>query len=337
MTRSKWTRRGLGLLGALVLAFGVSACDKAHRDTTLNPQGPIAQKMQNLFNPVFWIAVLVFVLVEGLIVFAAIKYRRRSDDERPVQVHGNTKLEMTWTILPALTLAVVGFFTVKTVFDISRIPKNAMQINVTGHRWWWEYDYAQYNIKTATVLHIPSGVPIVLDLTSGDVIHNYWVPALAGKLYAIPGRHNKLVLQASHPGTYFGQCAEYCGLSHANMRLEVIAQPMAEFQAWVQAQQAPPPTPAPNTAAATGLNLFQTAGCAGCHTVNGISAGAVGPNLTHLESRDVFAGGIFALTTNNLRTWLRNPPAVKPGSVMPNLHLSEEAITSLIAYLETLK
>jgi cytochrome c oxidase subunit 2 len=325
------------VLGAVIAALGVSACDKAHPQTTLNPQGPIAQKMQNLFNPVFWIAVFVFFLVEGLIVYTVIRYRRRSDDERPVQVHGNTKLEITWTILPAVTLAVIGFFTVKTVFDISRIPKNAMQINVTGHRWWWEYEYPNYKIKTATELHIPVGVPVVLDLTSGDVIHNFWPPALAGKLYAIPGRHNKMVVEANHPGTFDGQCAEYCGVSHANMRLHVIAQTQSDFNAWVQGQQAPPPTPAASTDPAAGLALFQVRGCAGCHTINGVSAGTVGPNLTHLQSRSVFAGGIFAMTPNNLRNWLRNPPAAKPGSVMPNLNLSEEDITKLIAYLETLK
>jgi cytochrome c oxidase subunit 2 len=337
VTRWTWTRRSLGLLGAAAAALVVSACDKAHPQTTLNPQGPVAQKMQNLFNPVFWIAVFVFVLVEGLIIFTAVKYRRRSDDERPVQVHGNTRLEVTWTILPALTLAVVGFFTVKTIFEISHVPKNAMQINVTGHRWWWEYDYPQYGIKTGTELHIPAGVPVVLNLTSADVIHNFWPPALVGKLYAIPGRHNQLWFSANHPGTYYGQCAEYCGISHANMRLRVIAQTQSDFNAWVKGQQAPPPAPAASTDAASGLALFQARGCAGCHTINGISAGSVGPNLTHLQSRSTFAGGIFNMTPNNLRKWLRNPPAAKPGSVMPNLNLSEEDITKLLAYLETLK
>jgi cytochrome c oxidase subunit 2 len=330
-------RRGrIALIGTLVGALVLSGCDKAHRQTTLNPQGPIAKKLNDLFNPVFFLAVLVFILVEGLIVFAVIKYRRRSDEERPVQIHGNTKLEVTWTIIPAVTLAFVGFFTVKTVFDVARVPKGAMPITVTGHRWWWQYDYPGLGITTANELHIPAGRPIVLSVTSVDVIHNFWPPALAGKIYAIPGRHNQMVMEAYRPGTFYGQCAEYCGLSHANMRLQIVAQSQADFDAWIKSQQQPPPTPDQGTPAAAGQVLFQTRGCAGCHTINGFTAGTVGPNLTHLQSRGVFAGAIFNMTPNNLRTWLRNPPAAKPGSVMPNLHLSEEDMTSLIAYLETL-
>ena len=336
MIRSSWRRRA-AVAGTLVAALVLSACDKSHRQTTLNPQGPIAHKLANLFNPVFWIAVVVFVLVEGLILFAVIKYRSRSDDERPVQIHGNTRLEITWTILPALTLAFVGFFTVKTVFEVNKIPKNAMAITVTGHRWWWEYEYPGLGIKTANELHIPVGEPVNVSLTSFDVIHNFWPPALAGKVYAVPGRHNHMLIQADHPDTYYGQCAEYCGLSHANMRLRVIAQTPADFQAWVQQQQSAAAVPADGSDAAAGRTLFQQKGCAGCHTINGFTAGTVGPNLTHLQSRSVFAGAIFDMNPNNLRTWLRNPPAAKPGSVMPNLKLSEDEMTKLIAYLETLK
>jgi cytochrome c oxidase subunit 2 len=237
-------------------------------------------------------------------------------------------------------------------------------------------DPNQTLFTTATELHIPVKTNVVISLTSVDVIHNFWVPELAGKLYAIPGRHNKLVIEADKPGTYYGQCAEFCGTSHANMRLRVIAQTQDEYNAWQAHEQEGPVTPvvaaapassssggaagstgatgtgatgstgstgaaAPSTgsaaSAATGAQLFTSAGCAGCHAIGGISSGVVGPNLTHFNSRSVFAGGIFANSDNNLRLWLANPPREKPGSVMPNLNLSADQIDNLVAYLDSLK
>jgi cytochrome c oxidase subunit 2 len=216
------------------------------------------------------------------------------------------------------------------------------------------------DFTTASEMHIPVKEKVVVTLTSVDVIHNFWVPELAGKLYAIPGRTNKLVIEADTPGTYYGQCAEFCGTSHANMRLRVIAQTAADYATWVQGQEAGPVTPpapppdsgtttttAPTTGApstgtsdalvAAGANTFLTAGCAGCHSITGISEGVVGPNLTHFKSRSVFAGAIFANTDNNLRLWLANPPGQKPGSVMPNLNLTADQINQLVAYLDTLR
>jgi cytochrome c oxidase subunit 2 len=190
--------------------------------------------------------------------------------------------------------------------------------------------------STANEMHIPAGQKIVLDLTSDDVIHNFWPPALAGKVYAIPGRTNHMVIQADHPGTFYGQCAEYCGTSHANMRLQIVAQSPQDFQAWEAGQQQGPAQPAAGSATA-GLADFNSIGCAGCHSITGISAGVVGPNLTHFASRSVFAGSIFQNTDPNLRAWLLNPPAEKPGSVMPDLGLNEAQVTDLIAYLDTLK
>jgi cytochrome c oxidase subunit 2 len=330
-------------LGALLISLMVLLTGCIHYpQSAVNPKGSVAQQLNNLFWPVFWIAVAVFALVGGLVTFAVFRFRARSDDEAPRQVHGNTRLELAWTIVPAVLLAGIAIPTVKMVFDINRIPRNVMQIDVTGHRWWWEYDYkdaADPNrvvFRTANELHIPAGQKVVLNLSSVDVIHNFWVPNLAGKLYAIPGRHNHLVVEANQPNTYYGQCAEYCGTSHANMRLRVIAQTPADFAVWKAGQQTGPATPSSRDAV-TGAQLFTTKGCAGCHSITGISAGTVGPNLTHFKSRSVFAGSIFENTDNNLRAWLANPPAEKPGSVMPNLNLSAAEINSLIAYLDTLK
>jgi cytochrome c oxidase subunit II len=335
-TRSSRLRR-LGYTG-LVLAVGLvlSSCEKNNQNT-LHPKGSVARTLNDLFTPVFWIAVVIFVLVEGAVLFFALKFKAKSDDDAPRQIHGNSKLEITWTILPALLLAGIAIPTVKTVFDIYKKPVTAVTVDVTGHRWWWEYSYEGHNIHTANELYIPAGQKVEINLTSADVMHNFWPPQLAGKVYAIPGRSNHMVIEADQPGTYHGQCAEYCGTSHANMRLEVVALSQSDFDNWVTEQEALPSTPTAGSDAAAGMLLFQQKGCAGCHTVNGISAGAVGPNLTHLQSRQVFAGSIFQLNDENLRKWLRNPPAEKPGSVMPNLNLSEDEITKLIAYLDTLK
>jgi cytochrome c oxidase subunit 2 len=278
----------------------------------------------------------VFCLVAGLVAFCVVRFRARSDDEAPRQVHGNTRLEITWTILPALLLAGIAIPTVKMVFDVNRYPTNAMRIDVTGHRWWWQFDYPGTNITTATELHIPTGQKVVLVLGSVDVIHNFWVPELAGKIYAIPGRHNNLVIEANQADTYYGQCAEFCGESHANMRFRVVAQSPADFQTWMSQQEQGPAT-ASSADATAGQQLFTQLGCSGCHTIQGISAGVVGPDLTHFKSRTCFAGCILASTDNNLRAWLQNPPALKPGADMPDLNLSQAQINQLVAYLDTLQ
>ena len=342
---------------ALALAFSASACVSNAPQDALKPKGTESRALNHRLNPVFWVAGVVFVLVQGLVLYAAIRFRRRSDDEAPKQIHGSLALELGWGIVPALILAVVGVFTVAKVFEVSHIPKgpDVVHVDVIGHRWWWEYQYkdpadeTKVLFATANELHIPIGRKVALDLTSADVIHNYWAPALNGKIYAIPGRHNHLTLEADKPDTYFGQCAEYCGLSHANMRLRVVSHTTPDYDAWVKSQMAAPVTPeapsdttAKGSLAYQGYQLFLSTGCAGCHAVQGVSAGQRGPNLTHLESRQVFAGAILAMNDGNLRKWLRNPPAEKPmepqdGSGMPNLKLTEDQITQLVAYLDTLK
>jgi len=341
---------------------------------TFDPHGANARQLQNLIKPVFIVAALVFILVQGLIVFCIVKFRERSPDDAPVQVHGNAKAELGWTIAPALILAVIGIFTVVTVFDINTRAAGAevLQVKVIGHQWWWEYQYPDLNIVTANELHIPVGKTVQLELTSADVIHSFWAPKLAGKLDVVPGHKNYLKIGADTPGDYSGQCAEYCGLSHANMRLRVMADSVDDFEAWVANQQAPsvpPVVPATTTTAspasttgdtaapatpvvgvdpvadaAAGSALFVGRGCSGCHTIRGLEGanGKVGPNLTHLQARTTFAGAIFELNDKNLRKWLRDPPGMKPmvpsnGQGMPNLGLSENDITQLIAYLETLK
>ncbi|HEX9530089.1 MAG TPA: cytochrome c oxidase subunit II [Acidimicrobiales bacterium] len=349
MTRQLRNRRRR-VLGAVLtlLVLALTSCGHTNLpQDALDPRGHYSRTTYNLIVPVFVVAGVVFVLVQGLILYSVIRFRRRSEDEAPKQVHGNTRLEITWTVLPFLTLLVIAVFTVVGIVQLSHRPKgpNVVEVNVTGHQWWWELNYPGYGVTTANELHVPTHQPVDIALTSVDVIHNFWPPKLAGKIYAIPNHLNHMTLEADEPGVYYGQCAEFCGLSHANMRFRVVAQTPEDFQAWAAANRTDSPAnasyalPDPETQADAnaGAVLFRTKGCAGCHSITGYSAGKVGPNLTHLDQRTVFAGALFDLNDNNLRNWLRDPPGVKPGSKMPNLNLSEDDITKLIAYLDTLK
>ena len=336
--------------GLASLALVTAGCAEDTPQNALDPEGPFARSVHELIQPVFLIAAIVFVFVEGLIVYAVFRFRRRGEDERPEQIHGSTKFELAWTVVPALILVVVGVLTVSKIFYLDRQFEDAMQVEVIGHQWWWEYNYKDAQGETvvaaANELHIPVGRKVQLNLTSADVIHNYWPPKLAGKVYAIPGRRNHMTIQADRADFYYGECAEYCGLSHANMRLRVIAEEPAAFERWMVANSASRPgtsfpivsseDAATASEEAKGHTLFLQKGCSGCHAVNGVAAGVVGPNLTYFNSRATFAGSIFGNDNDNLRAWLRDPPAEKPGSLMPDLGLTEAEITSLIAYLRTL-
>ncbi len=324
----------------LPLCLGLLAACGAGKDPqdTFDPKGPVARQLDDLIRPVFLIAAFVLVLVQALVLYVAIRFRRRSDEDAPRQVHGNARLELGWTIAPALLLVPVTVFTLVVVADINRRPKGpgVIPVTVVGHQFWWEYRYPRHGVVTANEMHIPVGRKIDITLTSDDVIHSFWPPKLAGKVDVIPGRVNHMSLQADEPGTYFGQCAEFCGLSHANMRLRVVAHEPEAFDEWVRSNSAEAPRPQGGEVA-EGANLFRQKGCASCHAVKGFAAGEVGPDLTHLKQRKVFAGAMFTMNDQNLRVWLRDPPGEKPGSLMPNLNLSEDEITKLIAYLDTLK
>jgi cytochrome c oxidase subunit 2 len=332
-------RKPARLWWALVAAIGLvtAACAKHAPQTTLKPEGPVGHKIDSLFSFTFWIAVGVFVLVEFGIVFIVWRYRHRDDRPEPVQVHGNTRLEITWTVLPALLLMIVAIPTFATIFQLAKEPKDPIRVTVTGHQFWWQYDYTDLGVTAANEVHMPTGRDVEFTLKSDDVIHSFWIPRLSGKHDVEPGRVSRITMKADKPGVYLGQCAEFCGLSHANMRLRAFAQTPADFDKWVGDQKAAPAAPAAGTPAGDGFALFSAKGCIGCHTVEGVSTGKVGPNLSHVYSRSAFAGDTFDMTPDNLRMWLHNPPGVKPGSKMPNLGLSSAEITNLIAYLQTLK
>jgi len=317
-------------------AFALGACSADAPFNFLKPEGPIARRADKLWDLTFGIATVVFILVEGALVFILVRYRQKSRADAPKQSHGNTKLEILWTIIPTLLLVFVAVPTVGGILYLSEEVPNALKIEVIAHQWWWEYRYPN-GVVTANEMHIPVGRDISLDLKSVDVIHSFWVPKLAGKQDVVPGRINNLRLLAETPGEYQGQCAEYCGLSHAHMRLKVFAEPEADFNQWLKEQSAEARPPA-EALSAQGKDLFVNGQCAGCHVIKGTPAeGLIGPNLTHLASRTTFAGSMFDLNDRNLAAWLRNPPGRKPGARMPNLHLSQEDIDALVAYLLTLK
>ncbi|MBA3552079.1 MAG: cytochrome c oxidase subunit II [Actinobacteria bacterium] len=338
-------KRRLGT-GALltVSAVVLGACAENAPQDSLSPAGPYARQIDTLFRPVFWIAVAVFVLVQGLLLYAVFRFRHRGDRGIPVQVHGNRRLEIAWTIIPAMLLAGIAIPTVGTIFSLDRRPAgDVLDIRVVGHQWWWDVEYPTLGVVTANEVHIPAGRPVRLSLETEDVIHSFWIPRLAGKQDMLPGRTTTLNIQADEPGTYEGQCTEFCGASHANMQFLVIAQVPAEFDAWVQDQGRPAVAPAAGSPAAQGAEIFvrgtEVGSCVGCHAIEGVQGAEarIGPNLTHFGSRATFAGAIFQNNAENLRAWLDDPDSVKPGARMPDYNLTREEIEALVAYLQGLE
>jgi cytochrome c oxidase subunit II len=315
------------LLVPAVLA-GCSDEIKNNKQNSLEPKGPAATTIDNLFKPVAIVAILVGIFIIAATVYVALRFRRRPGNENPKQVHGNTRLEIGWTIVPALILAIIAVPSVAAIFKLAENPgPKALQVTVVGKQWWWEFHYSDAKVVTADELVIPANRPVYVHLSACsdtipgcNVIHSFWVPELAGKKDVVPGNDNTLTIEADKPGTYLGQCAEYCGLSHANMRFRVIAKTAADFDTWLQEQQQGPAQPVTITGAdgkqgpagsAQDL-MVNTFGCAGCHTLDDSSKASYGPNLTHLASRKVFASGSYELTRTNLVSWLLNAPGMIP-------------------------
>jgi cytochrome c oxidase subunit 2 len=320
----------------------LSACaGDAPQDYINHPIGPSAVEADKLWNITFAIAAVIFVIVQGLLIYAIVRFRARPGREA-AQFHGNTKVEVILTVIPALILAGLAVPTVRTIFTLAVEQEGALQVTVTAKQFWWQYEYEDLDVTTANELHIPVDRPVYLTLKGEDVIHSFWVPRLAGKQDVVPGRTNNLTIEAPRPGTFLGQCTEYCGLSHANMRLRVIAQEQSDFQQWVSEQQQPAGEAA-DSLAQEGEELFlegQFPGgqCINCHAIQGTDAQATtAPDLTHFASRDTFAGAMFERTDENLRRWLADPPAVKPGALMPDYGLTSDEIDALVAYLQSLE
>jgi cytochrome c oxidase subunit II len=330
--------RYLAITSLALLALSLTGCLDESPMSTAVIEGEANSRIWSVYN-ILWIgAAFVFVLVEGLLVFAIIRGRKatRLVHGRPVPVHGNTRLEVLWTVIPAIVIVAIGIPTLTVLRDLSTTPEreDVLRVDVIGHQFFFEFRYPDLELNTSNTLHIPAGTVVDINLQSADVIHSFWVPRLAGKTDNVPGRTNHMWLTADNPGTYDGQCAEFCGLGHALMKFQVVAHTPEEFDAWVEEQRAPASGAGDP---AVGEQIVTTGPCAACHTVEGTAArGTVGPPLDGFASRPQIAG-VVENTPENLTAWLEDPQAVKPGTLMPDTGLSATDIAHVVAYLETLE
>jgi cytochrome c oxidase subunit 2 len=358
---------------ALCLLAVVLGCSPEHYpQTTLLPRGDFARIADNLLDTTVKWALLVFVLVEGALVYSIFRFRGKPDDPEPHQSHGNTTVEIIWTVIPALILAAIAVPTVKAIFQTNAIPgPGSLTVEVVGHQWWWEFRYPEYNLTTANELHVPIGRTVSLRMGSNDVIHSFWVPQFAAKRDVFANRETRMWFKAETEGEYPAQCAEFCGIQHARMAYRIKAQKPDEFQAWVTHMQTLGPKPAAGTASTAGLDsaasvshgvktasqggtvqqagapseqgpeyasgekLFTAKGCVACHSLQAVNApkGMVGPNLANVGARSYIAAGTLKNTDENLTHWIRDPQGIKKGVLMPNLGINETEAKALVAFL----
>jgi cytochrome c oxidase subunit 2 len=306
-----------------------------------NPASSLAQPITHLFLVLGIVMIAILLLVSVLVLYASFLYRQRPGGLEPRQDFGRKGLEIAWTIAPLILLAYIFSITVHAMHgaDPSVSADRQPDMVIVGHQWWWEARYTASHVVVANEIHIPVGKLLLVRLESADVIHDWWVPQLGRKMDAIPGHPNLFWLEADAAGTYLGTCSEYCGAEHAWMRIQVIAQPEAEFLHWTEGQLDVPPAPSAGNEASLGAQLFlQVLTCANCHAIAGTSAsGTIGPDLSHIASRQTLATGRLENSPSNLAAWLSNPQAVKPGVHMPNFELTSDQVRLLTAYLETLK
>jgi cytochrome c oxidase subunit 2 len=308
---------------------------------TLSPAGPQAESLRFILWVTLGLAAVILTLIIALVFVALHRYRARGRGEGDArQTEGNVKLEVVWTVVPALIIAGLFILMVGEVHGIDPAPPPGRKpdIVVVGHQWWWEVRYPGSGVVTANELHVPVGRRLLLRMESADVIHDFWAPQLTRKIDMVPGHPNTVWLEVDRAGVYDGECAAFCGAQHANMRFKVFAQPPAQFQAWLKKQAGPAAPPRDSTAIA-GVMLFLGNGlCARCHTIRGLSAGPdIGPDLTHMGGRTTLAAATLPNTDSAMARWLKDPQAVKPGNHMPDLHLSDADVHALVTYLESLK
>ena len=318
-----------------------------------DPQGPLARSIADLYWLMFGAAVIVLAIVVGALVVAGLRFRERPGHQAR-QYHGNNLLELIWTVVPTLmviSFSVLSFQRLALVNDVD--SGTAMTIQAEGKQWVWGFQYpsdAKFKLsdgtylKAAEELHIPVGQKVKIALSSVDVIHAFYVPKLGGQKDAVPGRNTEMWIQADRPGTYSGQCVEFCGTGHADMLITVVAQNPTDYAAWQDAavKQA---NLFNDPAVARGKQLFTTLACAGCHTIQGLTGGKVGPDLTHIVSQKTPIAGVAGLDVNeaNLVKWIGNAPGLKPGVVMPVFSnkvggpLDDATILAIVKFLETLK
>lgn len=316
-------------------ALPVGGCAWDGPMSTVVARSDLNAAILHVYTIIAWACAIIATIVFATLGWVLYRYRARPG-ARASQTRGHSALEIGWTIAPALVLLVIAIPTIQVTFRTQRQAEEpgALDVTVRGWQWWWEFRYPTLGIVTANELHLPTGRPVVLALDGPDVIHSFWVPQLGGKRDVVPGRLNRLTFTPEAPGEYLGQCAEFCGVSHANMRMRVIVDEAEAWQAWVKRQQSPP---AADPATAEGAAVFGRSACVGCHTIRGVSPGSVGPDLTHFGSRRTVAAGLLPNTPENVLAWIKDPPAVKPGAKMPALDLNDAEARAVAAYLLSLK
>lgn len=334
--RTAAARRLAGLVPVLcLLALVLAGCSPDHYpQTALRPLSDFAKIGDDIQTTTFKWAVAVFILVEGALVYAIFRFRGKPNDPEPQQIHGNTTIEIIWTVIPALILAAIAVPTVKGIFETNATPPQAgLKVEVVGHQWWWEFRYPDFKVTTANELHIPVGQTVALHMSTMDVVHSFWPPRFAGKRDVFPNRETRLWFKAEKSGEYSGQCAEFCGIQHGRMGFRIVAQSPEEFKAWaghMQSLVAKPPA-----AQSEGEKLFLAKGCVGCHSLNAFEApkGLIGPNLANVGARSYIAAGTLKNTDENLAHWIMNPQSVKKGVLMPNLGINADEAKALVAFL----
>jgi cytochrome c oxidase subunit 2 len=335
------------LLAGILLAAGLCVAKSPAESSVPNifePHSTPAESIYHLSLFVLTITSLIFLVVFCLLAYVLVKFRGGATDSKnePAQVYGSTQIELAWTVIPVLIVVVLFLATARVIHAIQDAPKPATALEVTaiGHQFWWEFRYPALGIVTANELHIPVSdpghpTPTFLKLLSADTDHSFWVPQLAGKTDLIPNRVNEMWMDPHQTGMYLGQCAQYCGTQHAKMLLRVSVDSPEAFAAWVRAQQEPANQDENEVA---GRHIFETTACVNCHAVAGTGAiGRFGPDLTHLMSRQTIASGAAENTKENLRLWIQKPDAIKPGSRMPAMQLTDADLEALVRYLETLR
>lgn len=347
-------------LCALVPLLVLAACDGAnYPQSSLHPLGDVSKEIDDVFQYTVWLSVVVFVLVEGALLYVIYRYRGKEGDPEPVQSHGNATLEVIWTVIPVLIIATIAVPTVKTIFNTSKVPTSSpdgqppLKIEVIGHQWWWEFRYPDLGITTAGEWHIPINRTVDLRMTTVDVLHSFWVPQFVGKRDVFPNRETRLAFTALKTGDFPGACAEFCGTQHGRMDHYLMVDEPADFDAWVARRRAdslsvsmsaPPDsvTALMDPVTLAGETLFRSKGCIGCHSLSATNPfkGLPGPNLSGIGSRKMIASGWLENTDEHLAKWIQDPQQYKHGVIMRNNPKSDPVITddeaaALAAYLRT--
>jgi len=286
----------------------------------------------------------IFLVVFSLLAYSVVRFRKRFGDDgrEPAQVYGSNQVELAWTVIPVLIVVTLFLATARVITGVQNAarPGGAIEVIAIGHQFWWEYRFPALNVVTANELHIPvsspaNPTPTFIKLLSADTDHSFWVPRLAGKTDLIPNRVNSMWIEPTQTGLYLGQCAQYCGTQHAKMLLRVYVQSRDEFDRWIQEQSQPAYV---GDAVSVGQKIFETTNCINCHNVAGtVANGRFGPDLTHLMTRETIASGAVPNTPGNLRLWIQNPNALKPGSRMRAMGVSDQELDAVTAYLATLR